>query len=57
MCVGKGAGVHQWNLSMHDYMGVLFVLFSFVIFSNRVLTVGVVALRCSDCLRPHHFPG
>lgn len=26
MCLAEGAGVHQWNVPMHNYMRVLYVL-------------------------------
>lgn len=40
MCVTEGAGVHQWNLPMHNYIGVLYVQFLVRRYSNCGLIVG-----------------
>lgn len=40
MCVTEGAGVHQWNLPMHNYIGVLYVQFLVHRYSNCGLIVG-----------------
>ena len=37
MCLAQGAGVHQWNLPLHNYIGVVYVL-SLVCHSSWPLT-------------------
>ena len=55
----QGAGVHQWNLPMHNFITLKYV--SHTSQSLTSLDLGLitssVALHRSDPLQPHAFPG
>ena len=59
LCFAQGAGVHQWNLPMHNFIAFQYV--SHTYYSSVSLDLGLitspVALHRSDPLQSHAFPG
>lgn len=59
ICIGKGAGAHQWNISLHDLSGIgyvrTYILFPAFRSSELRTNCEIVDLHLSDYLRPYHF--
>lgn len=56
ICLGEGAGVHQWNVTVQSFIGVAFVRFLIQIaFVELQTDLELVAIYCSNILRPGHL--